>query len=75
MSYGTWVLSGRPTIDRAPKTIQMGRITLSKCLEMVSLSIHINSQPLEGEFYVMALKDLQVDLVLGRHLAKVALDL
>lgn len=42
---------------------------------MISFSIKTHSQPSKGEFYVMAPKYLQEDLVLGRKLAKAALDL
>ena len=40
---------------------------------MAKSVIHINSQPLEGEFYVMGKKYLQKDLVLGRQIAEMAL--
>ena len=75
MSYETWVLSGQPTLDKAEKTIQTCGKSSEECLGMVHSSININSQPLEGEFFVMTPKHLQKDLVLGRQLAKSALDL
>ena len=75
MSYGTWVLSGQPTLDKSHKIIQEWGKSTVECMGMVSSTIYINSQPLEGEFYVIAPRNLQTDLVLGRQLAKVALDL
>ena len=40
---------------------------------MAKSVIHVNSQPLEGEFYVMGKKYLQKDLVLGKQLAEKAI--
>ena len=75
MSYGTWVLCGQPTLDKTKTTIQASGKSSKDCIGMVYSSFSINSQPLEGEFYVMAPKFLQIDLVLGRRLAKAAIDL
>ena len=75
MSYGTWVLFGHPILDQAQKTIQSCGKSSGEFLGLVNSSININSQLLEGEFFVMTPKHLQVDLVLGRQLAKIALDL
>ena len=75
MSYGTWVLSGHPILDQAQKTIQSCGKSSDECLGLVNSTIHINSQLLEGELFVLTPKHLQVDLVLGRQLAKVALEL
>ena len=73
MSYGTWVISGKPTLDKDHKTIQTCGKSEEECLGMAKSVIHINSQPLEGEFYVMGKKYLQKDLVLGRQIAEMAL--
>ena len=73
MSYGTWVISGQPTLDKDHKTLQACGKSMEECFGMAKSVIHINSQPLEGEFYVMGKKYLQKDLVLGRHLAKKAI--
>ena len=73
MSYGTWIISGKPTLDKDHKTIQACGKSVEECLGMAKSVIHINSQPLEGKFYVMGKKYLQKDLVLGRHLAKKAI--
>ena len=73
MSYGTWVISGQPTLDKDHKTIQASGKSMEECLGMAKSVIHINPQPLEGEFYVMGKKYLQKDLVLGRQLAEMAL--
>ena len=50
MSYGTWVLSGQPSLDKAKKTIQASGKSSEECIGMVQSTIHINSQSLEGEF-------------------------
>ena len=73
MSYGTWVLSGKPTLDKAHKTIQECGKSMVECLGVVKSSIDINFWPLEGDFLVMDSKHLQTDLVLGKQLAKLAL--
>ena len=70
MSYETWVLSGKPTLDKAHKTIkECGKSTV-ECLGVVKSTIGINSQHVEGEFLVMGSKHLRTDLVLGKQLAK-----
>ena len=75
MSYETWVLSGKPTLDKAHKTIQECGKSTVECLGVVKSSIGINSQHVEGEFLVMGSKHLRTDLVLGKQLAKLALEL
>ena len=59
MSYGTWVISGQPTLDKDHKTIQACGKSVEECLGMVKSVIHISSQPLEGELYVMGPRYLQ----------------
>ena len=59
MSYGTWVLSGKPTLDKAHKTIQECGKSTVECLGVVKSAIAINSQHVEGEFLVMGSKHLQ----------------
>ena len=66
MSYGTWVIFGQPTLDKDHKTIQACAKLVEECLGLVKSIIHINSQPLEGDFYVMGPKYLQKELVMGR---------
>ena len=58
MSYGTWVLSGKPTLDKAHKIIQECGKSTVECLGVVKSAIDINSQPVEGEFLVMGSKHL-----------------
>ena len=48
MSYGTWVISGHPTLDKDHKTIQACGKSMEECLGMAKSVIHINSQPVEG---------------------------
>ena len=43
MSYGTWVISGKPTLDKDHKTIQACGKSEEECLGMAKSVIHINS--------------------------------
>lgn len=66
MSHHTWCLLGKPNLSLTSKFVQKSTNVFSECLGVIEICLEIDYYCKIGKFFVMALGNLQEEILLSR---------